>query len=234
MTDQLIMDDHSGQPAQRQPALAELDDAARQGRFDVLQQRMEPVWDAWGLDLPDESVVVVPSVTVSRGVATGSALTQAFEERLLFLLLLLRQPRLRMIYVTSAPINPRIIEYYLALLPGVIPEPCAGAVDPDRRRRLDRPATEREAARTSSITGQDRGADPEPRTLSPHPVQHHIAGARPCPHPGHSHVRRRSAARRSWHQERVPATLRGVRRTPPARSREPAQPGGGDRRDQGR
>ncbi len=49
------------------------------------------------------------------------ALTQAFEERLLFLLLLLRQPRLRMIYVTSAPINPRIIEYYLALLPGVIP-----------------------------------------------------------------------------------------------------------------
>ena len=121
MTDQLIMDDRSGQPAQRQPALAELDDAARQGRFQVLQQRMEPVWDAWGLDLPDESVVVVPSITVSRGVATGSALTQAFEERLLFLLLLLRQPRLRMIYVTSAPINPRIIEYYLALLPGVIP-----------------------------------------------------------------------------------------------------------------
>jgi len=126
MTDQLITDDHSGQPAQRQPAqiqpaLAELDDAARQGRFHVLQQRMEPVWEAWGLDLPDESVVVVPSITVSRGVATGSALTQAFEERLLFLLLLLRQPRLRMIYVTSAPINPRIIEYYLALLPGVIP-----------------------------------------------------------------------------------------------------------------
>jgi PGM1 C-terminal domain len=126
MTDQLITDDHSGQPAQRQPAqiqpaLAELDDAGRQGRFHVLQQRMEPVWEAWGLDLPDESVVVVPSITVSRGVATGSALTQAFEERLLFLLLLLRQPRLRMIYVTSTPINPRIIEYYLALLPGVIP-----------------------------------------------------------------------------------------------------------------
>ena len=48
-------------------------------------------------------------------------MTQAFEERFLFLLLLLRQPRLRMIYVTSMPINPRIIEYYLALLPGVIP-----------------------------------------------------------------------------------------------------------------
>ena len=35
--------------------------------------------------------------------------------------MLLRQPRLRMIYVTSMPIAPEIVEYYLALLPGVIP-----------------------------------------------------------------------------------------------------------------
>jgi hypothetical protein len=34
---------------------------------------------------------------------------------------LLRQPRLRMIYVTSMPIAPKIVEYYLALLTGVIP-----------------------------------------------------------------------------------------------------------------
>jgi hypothetical protein len=33
----------------------------------------------------------------------------------------LRQPRLRMIYVTSMPISPSVVEYYLALLPGVIP-----------------------------------------------------------------------------------------------------------------
>jgi hypothetical protein len=39
----------------------------------------------------------------------------------LFLLLLLRESRLRMIYVTSMPIKPSIVEYYLALLPGVIP-----------------------------------------------------------------------------------------------------------------
>ena len=149
MTDQLIMDDRSGQPAQRQPALAELDDAARQGRFQVLQQRMEPVWDAWGLDLPDESVVVVPSITVSRGVATGSALTQAFEERLLFLLLLLRQPRARLIYVTSQMILANIIDYYLDLLPGVIPSharprlfliaPLDGSARPLSDKLLDRP-----------------------------------------------------------------------------------------------
>jgi hypothetical protein len=38
-----------------------------------------------------------------------------------FLLLLLRQPRLRLIYVTSVPVASTIVEYYLALLPGVIP-----------------------------------------------------------------------------------------------------------------
>ena len=43
------------------------------------------------------------------------------EERALFLLLLLRQPRLRMIYVTSQPMSEAIVEYYLGLLSGVIP-----------------------------------------------------------------------------------------------------------------
>ncbi len=102
--------------------LSDLDDSARQGRFEVLQQRMQSVWDAWKLDLEDESVGrrAVRHRHPGR-VGAGSAITQAFEERLLFLLLLLRQPALRMVYVTSTPINPRIIEYYLALLPGVIP-----------------------------------------------------------------------------------------------------------------
>ena len=48
-------------------------------------------------------------------------MNQALEERFLFFLLLLRQPRLRMVYVTSQPIDPRVVEYYLSLLPGVIP-----------------------------------------------------------------------------------------------------------------
>ena len=73
------------------------------------------------LDLADESVVVLPSVTLDRTTPGSGSMGQAFEERFLFLLLLLRQPRLRMIYVTSMPIRPSIVEYYLALLPGVIP-----------------------------------------------------------------------------------------------------------------
>jgi hypothetical protein len=101
--------------------LTELAEDQRAERFDRLQSRMPAVWDAMKLDLDDESVVVVPSVSVDRQVVASGGAVQAFEERFLFLLLLLRQPRLRMIYVTSMPIAPSIIEYYLALLPGVIP-----------------------------------------------------------------------------------------------------------------
>ena len=46
---------------------------------------------------------------------------QAYEERLLFLLLLLRQPCLQLIYVTGREVDEAIVDYYLALLPGVIP-----------------------------------------------------------------------------------------------------------------
>ncbi|MEZ0448557.1 peptide ligase PGM1-related protein [Cellulomonas sp. ICMP 17802] len=101
--------------------LEQLDESARQERFDLLQQRMRSVWDVMRLDHEDESVVVVPSVAVDAKAAGSAGLVQAFEERFLFLLLLLRQPLLRMTYVTSTPIKDSIIEYYLALLPGVIP-----------------------------------------------------------------------------------------------------------------
>jgi hypothetical protein len=102
-------------------ALYALDEAERYARYDQLQERMAAVWSAMRLNEEGESVVVIPSVTVDRVGQRSGSLTQAYEERFLFLLLLLRQPRLRMIYVTSMPIATSIIEYYLALLPGVIP-----------------------------------------------------------------------------------------------------------------
>ncbi len=101
--------------------LSALSEEDRYLRFDSLQSRIDDVWEAMRLDLDDESVVVVPSITLDRASPTSGTLTQAMEERFLFMLMLLRQPRLRMIYVTSLPIAPEIIEYYLALLPGVIP-----------------------------------------------------------------------------------------------------------------
>src|SRR5215211_6950485 len=105
-------------PAQGR-TLDELDEGERYQRFDELQRSMAAVWESWRIDVADECVVVVPSVSLQRSTA-GGALVQAMEERALFLLLLLRQPHLRMVYVTSTPVAESIVEYYLGLLPGVI------------------------------------------------------------------------------------------------------------------
>jgi hypothetical protein len=89
-------------------------------RFDRLQQRLVPLWKSIEcMNQDEQTIVVVPSLTVDLPL-TGAEL-QAYEERFLFLLLLLRQPCARMIYVTSQAIAPTIIDYYLDLLPGVVP-----------------------------------------------------------------------------------------------------------------
>jgi len=108
-------------PVAQPDVLSSLSEDERYRRFDALQARMPGVWEAMRLNYDDESVVVIPSITLDRAVASSGTMTQAMEERFLFLLVLLRQPRLRMIYVTSMPIADEIIEYYLALLSGVIP-----------------------------------------------------------------------------------------------------------------
>ena len=101
--------------------LSELGEGERYGRFDNLQLTMPSVWESMQLGFDDESVVVVPSIRIERTTPGSGTITQAMEERALFLLLLLRQPRLRMIYVTSQPVSESIVDYYLGLLPGVIP-----------------------------------------------------------------------------------------------------------------
>jgi hypothetical protein len=101
--------------------LSQLDEGERYRSFDDLQLAMPSVWESMRLGFDDESVVVVPSISVERTTAGSGTIMQALEERALFLLLLLRQPRLRMVYVTSQPVSESIVEYYLGLLPGVIP-----------------------------------------------------------------------------------------------------------------
>ena len=89
-------------------------------RFDELQKKLVPLWRSIeSLNQDEQTIVVVPSMSIDM-VATGSEF-QAYEERFLFLLLLLRQPRARLIYVTSQTILPSVIDYYLDLLPNVIP-----------------------------------------------------------------------------------------------------------------
>jgi hypothetical protein len=89
-------------------------------RFDRLQRKLARMWGSMRAMTDDErSIVIVPSQ--STDIDLKGAEVQAYEERFLFLLLLLRQPRVRLIYVTSQSILPSTIEYYMALLPGVIP-----------------------------------------------------------------------------------------------------------------
>ncbi len=69
--------------------------------------------------LAAKSVVIIPSITLDQeilGKVTGHI---HYEERLLCLLMLLRMPRTHVVYVTSEPIDPVIIDYYLHLLPGI-------------------------------------------------------------------------------------------------------------------
>jgi hypothetical protein len=118
-------------------------------RFDELQRKLVPLWRSIErLNQDEQTIVVVPALTVDAGDLKGAKL-QAYEERFLFLLLLLRQPRARLVYVTSNPILPSVVDYYLDLLPGVIPSqarkrlflvaPLDGSARPLSQKILERP-----------------------------------------------------------------------------------------------
>jgi len=119
-----------------------------QAEFDQLQKKLVPLWKSIERFSQDpQTIVVVPSMSIDA--INSGAVMQAYEERFLFLLLLLRQPRARLIYVTSQRILPSIIDYYLGLLPGVIPSqarqrlflisPLDGSVRALSDKLLDRP-----------------------------------------------------------------------------------------------
>jgi hypothetical protein len=62
------------------------------GRFDLLQQKLVPLWGSIrAFNQDEQTIVVLPSITAEVGVK--GAVMQTYEERFLFLLLLLRRPR---------------------------------------------------------------------------------------------------------------------------------------------
>ncbi len=91
--------------------------------FDQLQRKLVDMWQQIGSGLDDgqegqHTVIVIPSLTVDIDFAVSAL--QAYEERMLFMLFLLRQPNLHLVYVTSQPIPAAILDYYLELIPGSI------------------------------------------------------------------------------------------------------------------
>jgi hypothetical protein len=124
-----------------------------EAHFQELQRRLVPLWKMIGRTDPggpleeENTIVVVPSLTVD--IELPSSALQAYEERFLFMLFVLRQPYVRLIYITSQGIQPSIIDYYLQILPGAIVSnarkrlflvsPLDGSLRPLSRKLLDRP-----------------------------------------------------------------------------------------------
>jgi len=88
--------------------------------FTRLQERLLPIWQAVHRDDSySHTSVIVPSLSVNQeelGKVQGASF---YEERLLFALIRLRNPNARLIYVTSQPVHPDVVDYYLQLLVGV-------------------------------------------------------------------------------------------------------------------
>lgn len=90
-------------------------------RFEELQKRLAPFWStADDPTRPPNTIFVVPSISYPASVLSQLESLQQYEERFLILFMLLRNPRTRLVYVTSEQVLPNVVDYYLNLLPGVI------------------------------------------------------------------------------------------------------------------
>ncbi len=102
------------------PFAAELTLEEELARFEELKPRLVEVWDALMMyEEEPHTSVVVPSLTLDQSELRKLAGASFYEERLLFLLIRLRNPRARMVYVTSQPIHPLVLDYYFHLLAGI-------------------------------------------------------------------------------------------------------------------
>jgi hypothetical protein len=94
---------------------------AAPGREDPLARRQAELAVRLGsgspLDLTDGTLVVVPSLTLREEELRKITGIQFYEERLLFTLLLLRSPDLRVVFVTSVRVEEPIVDYYLRFIP---------------------------------------------------------------------------------------------------------------------
>ena len=89
-------------------------------RFQELYAQLPKLWNNILEDgQVEQTVLVVPSLSLDVEELQKLKGVRHYEERLLFLLILLALPKTRVIFVTSEPIHPHIIDYYLQLLPGI-------------------------------------------------------------------------------------------------------------------
>ena len=101
------------------PFAADLDERQVIARFEALKPQLHEVWDLlMQRDEEPHTSVVVPSMTLDQEELRKIPGAVYYEERLLFLLIRLRNPKARVVFVTSMPLHPLILEYYFELLAG--------------------------------------------------------------------------------------------------------------------
>lgn len=89
-------------------------------KFRNLQFTLRERWKTSELfDNSEADILIVPSLSIDQHELQKIEGCEHYEERLLFSLIRLRNPRTRLIYITSMPLHPSIIDYYLQLLPGI-------------------------------------------------------------------------------------------------------------------
>ncbi len=89
-------------------------------QFEKIQQGFYNQFELFFPDnLANKTIIVIPSLTLDQEVLKKVTGALHYEERLLCLLMLLRMPRAHVVYISSVPIDPIIIDYYLHLLPGI-------------------------------------------------------------------------------------------------------------------
>ncbi len=104
-------------PGDSYPAAGSVEE---QASFARLQVRLGDMFrNVFPDPLVARTVVILPSLSFDAEVLSQIKGMTHYEERMLCLLLLLRMPRTRVIWLSSQPIPDPVIGYYLQLLPGV-------------------------------------------------------------------------------------------------------------------
>jgi PGM1 C-terminal domain len=86
--------------------------------FEELQERLRDLMAGRSMsELDSATVVVVPSITFPVEELVKITAIEYYEERLFCLVLWLANPSMRVVYVSSVPIEDSVIEYYLSFLP---------------------------------------------------------------------------------------------------------------------
>jgi hypothetical protein len=88
--------------------------------FERLKSCLAALWrEVFPQDDQAYTSVIVPSLSVDAEELARRPGAHFYEEVLLFLLIRLRNPRARIVYLTSAPLAPAILDYYLQFLAGI-------------------------------------------------------------------------------------------------------------------